>query len=189
MNWFKQAQQDINQEYTQWIEQAPGAVNITGSGVGQTISIPGANQTINARDLLQKAVDLVRPQLLQHGVREIDTNPIPQGNAQGLAISHEPGKIHIDVQKIFNNFQQSLPPISQFDGIQADPDILNNYVMQISETILGEIGETILHEGYHTQDYRQMFQQGRPFTDVQESPAQQFGEQQRRQFFPRSLNY
>ena len=99
MNWYKISQQDIVQQYSE-LANTPGDIQITGSGVGETLNIRG--QSINARDILNQIVNRIRPVLLQNGVREIDTSPISNAQAQGLAVSHEPGKIHIDIRKIFN---------------------------------------------------------------------------------------
>ena len=180
MNWYKISQQDIVQQYSE-LANTPGDIQITGSGVGETLNIRG--QSINARDILNQIINRIRPILLQNGVREIDTNPISNAQAQGLAVSHEPGKIHIDIRKIFNQHRQVLPPTTQFDGTQMDPDIVNDLTNQILNSIGQEITEVTSHESQHVLDYQQALQQGKPFTSVQEHPAEQFGRSMRSQVF------
>ena len=186
MNWYKKSiavlspVEPIVQQYQESYENVPYDINITGPGVNQMISISG--QTISARDIINEAVKRIRPLLIENGVREIDTSPISRSDAQGLAVSHEPGKIHIDVSKIFNA-HRSLPAVSQMDGIEADPDIVNDFVQEITNSITSEIGETAAHEGQHAADFYLALQEGRPFTSVQEHPAEQTGRKIRQRYF------
>jgi len=183
MNWYnnyKISQQDIVQQYSE-LSNTPGDIQITGSGVGETLNIRG--QSINARDILNQIINRIRPVLLQNGVREIDTSPISNAQAQGLAVSHEVGIIHLDIRKIFNQHRQVLPPTTQFDGTQMDPDIVNELANQILNSIGQELTETISHEGFHVTQFQEALQQGKPFTSVQESPAEQYGRSMRSQVF------
>ena len=194
MNWFKTAQQDIGLEYRQLVEQAR-AIEITGTGQSESIAIPGAGTTISAYQLLEEVKTRIAPILIENNVKKIDTSPIADASAQGLAISHEPGVIHIDVKKVFDNAKHSLPPTAQMDGIETDPDIVNSLIQQVGSWILGELLETAAHESRHVLDYTSAIQEGRPFTSVQEGPADQFGQQTRQQQEPsvqpflRSLPY
>ena len=182
MNWYKKAQ-NITEQYQKALEQAAAAVQITGTGQNEMISIPGVIQTIQARDLLNRVKSHIAPILIQHNVTEIDTSPISQATAQGLAISHEPGKIHVDVAKIFNQAKQQLPAVTQLDGMQPDTDALNSIIHQVSQWIEAELAETIAHEGQHVGDYFGAFQENKPFTTVQEQPAVQFGQQVRQRYY------
>lgn len=159
------------------------SVNITGTGQAETLQIPGG-QSINAGELLRQALNTIQHILVKNGVKEVNTDPLynnPQ--AQGLAVSHEPGVIHIDIKKIVEQAKGSLPPVAQLDGAGLDPDIANNIVSEISNYILAEIGETLSHESQHVLDYQGAIQQGNPFASVQEAPAEQFGQQTRQQYF------
>lgn len=178
MNWFKKSQQDITEQYQELMDQSP-AVQITGTGQNESVDIPNANYSINARDLLEKVKAKLSPVLQENNVTEIDTSPISEQQAQGLAISHEPGRIHVDVQKIFDQIRQSLPPTAQLDSTQADPNVIQNMVNELSGIIEAELTETIAHESQHVVDFMGSYQQGQPFTDVEEEPAEQFGQQMR----------
>jgi hypothetical protein len=178
MNWYKISQN--LQEYEQLLNQAQ-SIQITGTGQNEIIQLPGGS--ISAIDLLNSAKTKLAPILAEKGVHTIDTSPISDPQAQGLAVSHEPGLIHVDVQKIFNLAKQSLPPTSQFDGTQIDTDILQNLVQEISSHIEAELYETISHEGQHVGDFAQAYLSGQPFTSVQEAPAEQFGQQIRQRYF------
>lgn len=181
MNWYKIAQttEELMSSYQSL--QQNNQVNITGTGQSESINLPNG-QNIIAGDLLRQALSKIQNILVQNGVREIDTSPISQANAQGLAVSHEPGKIHISIQDIFNNARQSLPSITQLDGVNVDPDMINNIVNQISQYLLSEIGETISHESFHVNQYQESLnQQGR--FDAPENPAEQYGQKIRQQYF------
>lgn len=178
MNWYEKAQQELQQYETLMEQSSP--VNIIGTGQGEMLQVPGG-QSINAGSLLQQVRNYLMPVLQQKGVHTIDTSPISDPSAQGLAISHEPGVVHIDVQKIFNLAKQSLPPTAQLDAVSADPDIIQSIISEISNWILGELVESVAHEGKHVFDYFGAYQSGQPFTGVQEHPAEQFGQQVRQQ--------
>ena len=180
MNWFKIAQQNIVQQYAD-LASKPGDIQITGSGLSETFNIRGKN--INAREVLNQIVSAIRPTLIQNGVREIDTSPISQANAQGLAISSQPGVIHIDVKKIFELHKQSLPPVTQLDGVQIDPDILTSLMKTILNSIGQELTEVVSHEGFHSKQFGEAIQQGQHFSSVQEFPAEQYGKSMRSKVF------
>lgn len=183
MNWYKKSQQNIHQQYQQVLTQAP-QIQLTGSGLNEMISIPGSSKTIIARELLERVKSRIAPLLLQNNVRVIDTSPVAIANAQGLNVSSEPGIIHIDVRKIFENAKKALPPTSQLDGMNADPDVINGLVERVKNWIDAELTETSSHEAQHETDYFSAWQQNKPFTSVQESPAEQYGQKIRRQYFP-----
>lgn len=190
-NWYKIAQekpkkvaQTVEQLQQQYSELAGySSVSITGTGQSETLQLPGG-QMINAGDLLRQALNAIQHILVQNGVKEVNTDPLydnPQ--AQGLAVSHEPGRIRVDVKRILDGIKGSLPPVSQLDGVEMDPDVSNNIVQELSNYILAELGETMAHESQHVLDYGQAIQQGSPFTSVQEAPAEQFGQRMRQQYF------
>ena len=177
------AQVNVEQQYQQMLEQSAQSIQITGTGQNETISIPGTGITIQAREILERVKIKLANILVQNHVKEIDTSPIQQAQAQGLAISSEPGKIHIDIQKIFNLTRQSMPPTVQTDGTTTDPDAINAIVEQISQFIEGEICETGAHEAWHSHDFVGAYESGQPFTSVQESPAEQFGKQIKQRYY------
>jgi hypothetical protein len=181
-NWYKLSQ-NIQQEYTTLLSTPPVNINIAGSGVNQSISLSG--KAISARDLLQKAIDKIKPILLKHNVKEINTNPISGSNVAGQAISTKPGTVYIDIPKLFNSFRNiTLPAVSQLDGTTLDPDVSNRYTDYISSQILSQIGNVVAHETQHLGTYQQLFQEGKPFSEAREQPAEQFGAQIQKQYFP-----
>jgi hypothetical protein len=105
-------------------------------------------------------------------------------NAQGLNISSEPGIIHVDVRKIFDNARKALPPTAQLDGIGTDPDIINGIVQRVSQFLESEILGTAAHESQHEIDFHSAWQQGKPFTSIQEAPAEQYEKQIKQRYFP-----
>jgi hypothetical protein len=123
---------------------------------------------------------------MERHISKIDTSPIAKANAQGLAVSHEPGVIHVDVAKIFNAAKKSLPP-APTGGQKQDMNALNAVVVQISQWIEGELTETAAHESAHVQDYIGSMQKNQPFAS-EEHPAEQFGQQTRKRFFPQEQN-
>lgn len=190
MNWYKLSQLDIQQQYAELMEQV-AAINITGMGQNESITIPGSSLTITARELLERAKMQIASILIENGVREIDTSPIPDMRAQGLAISHRPGVIFIDVQKIFNLAKQALPATSQFDGINIDPDVINGLINNVSDWIYRELAGTLAHESWHIQQYRSLSQEGKPFTEADEPSAEQYQRQMQDRYAPfkRNLPY
>ena len=198
MNWYtnikfeyKTAQNDIYQQYADLAQQAK-SIQIVGAGQNETISIPGTNSTITARDLLEKVKLQLTPILMENGVRVINTDPIPDASAQGLAISHQPGEIHIDLRKIFENAKSALPPTIQFDGTQVDPDILTSVVNKISSWLYNELVGTMAHESQHSHAFGEVAKQQGDFSTVQEYPAEQYQKQIQQRFqspFARNLPY
>lgn len=174
MNWYKLSQ-NIYQQYGN-LQQQLGAVKVIGPGQSAVLNIGG--QSIAARQILDKAISAIRSVLVQNGIHTIDTAMLPP-DKQGLAISHEPGKVHVDVQKIFNNFQQSLPSTIQTDGAAVDQDLVNI----LSKEILREIGGTIAHESAHMRDYWNAAKNNQPFTSVQEAPGPAFEQQIKNRYF------
>ena len=183
MNWLKKAQIALMQQYQQMLENKASSIKITGRGLSETIQVPGSNQPIQARQILENVKRRILPLLLEKGVTEIDTNPIQKANAQGLAISSSPGIIYVDVPKIFNAVKQNLPSTVQMDGISADPQATQSIVLQIAQIIEAEITETSAHEGQHMSDMFNSFRAGKPF-ESSESGAQQYGVQIRNRNFP-----
>jgi len=177
----KQAQVNIQQQYANLAQQA-AAIEITGTGQNESITIPGTSTSITARDLLEQAKMQLASVLIENGVRQIDTSPIQDAGAQGLAISHEPGVIHIDVPKIFNLAQQALPATSQFDGVEMDPDIVNGLVANVTEWLYREVVGTAAHESQHVSDFSQSIQQGQ--FQSEEGPAEQYQRQMQDRYAP-----
>jgi len=173
-------------QLTDW-DQLPkglGNVNITGTNQSMSVNIGGKN--IQIRPLIEKAIQAIKTILIQKGIREIDTSPLQTG-VQGLAVSNEPGKIHVDVDKISKQFSNSPQlPIVQNDGSSTDPDSFK----QIETAIIKEILATIGHESQHHQDYWEEYkkyqnnpnQNGPNFQSVQESPGGRFENQLRNNF-------
>jgi hypothetical protein len=193
MNWYKKIKEaqvvnPVFQQYDKLLQNNFSSINLIGSGLGETISLPGG-KSIVIKELLDKAISVIRPVLIKNKVNTIDTSPISNPNAAGVAISSEPGKIHIDIKKMVNQIRnQTLPPITQLDGAATDPDVTADVIKKISNYLLGEIGEVVSHESKHNADYTNLYQQGKPFTDAQESPAEQFGKSTRRQYFSDTFN-
>lgn len=189
-NWYKIAQekpkkvaQTVEQLQQQYSELAGySSVNITGTGQSETLQLPGG-QMINAGDLLRQALNTIQHILVQNGVKEVNTDPLydnPQ--AQGLAVSHEPGRIRVDVKRILDGIKGSLPPVSQLDGVEMDPDVSNNIVQELSNYILAELGETMAHESFHAQQYSDSLMNQNQFI-AEEQPAIDYGQRMRQQYF------
>jgi len=181
MNWYKTAQNNLQEQY-QLIETGPKSIKITGSGVNEIINLAG--KTISAKDLLNQVISRINPILIQNGVREINTDPISQANAAGLANSHQPGVIHADIRKIFNQYKSALPPTVQTDGVVPDTDSIAGLVKEVEQDILHQIGNVFSHESKHRFDMREKMEQNRPFSEVKEAPAEQFGESMSKKYFP-----
>lgn len=189
-NWYKIAQekpkkvaQTVEQLQQQYSELAGySSVNITGTGQSETLQLPGG-QMINAGDLLRQALNTIQHILVQNGVKEVSTDPLydnPQ--AQGLAVSHEPGRIRVDVKRILDGIKGSLPPVSQLDGIEMDPDVSQNIVEELSNYILAELGETMAHESFHSQQYSDSLMNQNQFI-AEEQPAIDYGQNIRSRYF------
>ena len=193
-SWYKTikhaqaTQQEIMRGY-QNLQKELGSVAVTGNGANRSISVMGENLEI--RPLLEQAISILRPTLTQKGVKEVNTDPLDP-TAQGLAVSSEPGRIHVDVEKIVNNFNSSLPPTVEMDGIEPDPDIKKGIVEKITKQILSELGGTIGHESQHMEDYMGQYKNwqkdprqspGPRFNLVQEAPGPRFEAEIKEKFF------
>lgn len=161
------------------LQRQLGSVIITGPNANASINING--KTVNVRPMLEQAVNAIKIQLIQHGVKEIDTSPLPTG-VQGLAVSNEPGKIHVDVDKIISYFHTSAQPsVTQTDGVEVDDDSESHLTAMITRELLA----TIAHESAHSRDMLNEFnqykkqpnQQGPAFHRVQEAPGPAFENQ------------
>jgi hypothetical protein len=182
MNWYKISQADINSQYQKMLDEAASSITITGSGSNQTIQIPGTSTTIVVRDILETVKRQILPILQEKHVKEINTDPISNQQAQGMAQSHRPGVIQVDVNKIVNSAKGAMPPNIQTDGITVDTDMIGTIVQRVKNYIQSEILETAAHESQHVSDYSQAFQNQQPFTSVTEAPAEQFGQQIRQRY-------
>ena len=182
MNWYKLSQQNVQQEYANLLQDKWSGIQITGSGVNETLNIGGIS--VSAKELLDHVKTKLLNILISNGVKTIDTSPIGPSNAFGLAKSHEVGVVHVDLKKIFNVAKNAIPKELQPD--QTSPDSLNKIVDTISSYIEASIAEVGSHEARHVSDFGQAVQQGKPFTSVQEAPAEQFGEQTRKKLYPSS---
>lgn len=175
-----QTVEQLQQQYNELADIS--SVNITGVGQSETLQLPGG-QSINAGDLLRQALNAIQHVLVQNGVREVNTDPLydnPQ--AQGLAVSHEPGRIRVDVKRILEGIKGSLPPVAQLDGIEMDPDVSQNVVQELSQYILAEIGETMAHESFHSQQYATSLAEQGQFIG-EEQPAVDYGQNIRNRYF------
>ena len=112
-----------------------------------------------------------------------------------MAKSHEPGVIHIDLQKLFNAAKRILPPTAQLDSPQMDPDVYNSIIGKIvgyiTSWLQGQLAETAAHEGFHRQQFQERLQEG-PDMDIEEYPAEAHGQQVSQRMvepFRRSLEY
>ena len=155
MNWFqKLSQQEILEGYES-LPKSVGSIKIEGTGANHTLNIGGKNLPI--RPILDQAISQVKQILIQHGVHTIDTGGLSP-SIQGLAVSSEPGKVHVDVAKIANQFHNVMSPVVQSDGTEMDDDIYNQIVQKISDEIKKELGSTSAHEAKHNFDYLNIYQ-------------------------------
>lgn len=144
--------------------------------------VPGINQTLNGEQLMNQVVGRIRNVLVQNNVHTIDTSPVSRADAIGLAVSSEPGTVHVDIAKIFNTVKnQSLPSVTQLDGTQVDKDIQNDIIGKISNYITNQLANTAAHESKHNMDYFNSFPKGR--FESSESGAEGFGNQIANQYF------
>ena len=124
----------------------------------------------------------IQPILTRNNVHTIDTSPISRGDAIGLAVSSEPGTVHVDIAKIINSIQkQALPAVTQLDGTKLDNDVKNNIVNKISDEISKQLAATAAHESKHMIDYFKSFPKGK--FESPESGAEAFGEAIAKQFY------
>jgi hypothetical protein len=167
------------------LQRQLGSVIITGPNANTSINING--KTVSVRPMLEQAVNAIKLQLIQHGVKEIDTSPLPTG-VQGLAVSNEPGKIHVDVDKIMSYFHTSAqPPVTQTDGVEVDDDSENHLTAMITRELLA----TIAHESFHSKQYSNEFNAWKKnpqniapnFQNATEQPAVNYENQIRNRYF------
>lgn len=185
MNWYKYSQQNIQQQYQEALE-SNASINVIGTGYNSSINIRGNN--VSVKEIIDQALAVIAPILQDNGIHTVDTNPLTANpSAQGLAVSSEPGTIHIDVNKILNNAQSSLPPTANLDGTYLDNDIINELIENVKQYLLSEIGETAAHESQHMADYAEISQT--PINNVidfhraKEQTAEQFGKKIKQQYF------
>lgn len=183
LNWYKKAQVLTPQQMQMYRTfKSPSGINLKGSGLSAVFNIPGTNQTLNGSQILNQVIARIRNVLIQNNVQTIDTNPVARADALGVAISSEPGTIHVDLDKIFKQVSnQTLPSISQLDGVEIDRDIQNDIINQVSKIIINEVANVTSHESKHNIDYFNSFPTGQ-FTSP-ESGAVSFGDQIARQYF------
>jgi hypothetical protein len=162
--------------------KSPSGVKLIGSGVSAIFQVPGINQTLNGAQLMNQVIGRIQKVLVQNNVHTIDTSPVSRSDAIGLAISSEPGIIHVDIAKIFNTIKnQALPSITQLDGVEVDKDIQNDIIDKISNYITNQLANTTAHESKHNMDYFNSFPKGR--FESSESGAEGFGNQISNQYF------
>jgi superfamily I DNA/RNA helicase/GNAT superfamily N-acetyltransferase/ssDNA-binding Zn-finger/Zn-ribbon topoisomerase 1 len=162
--------------------KTPAGVNVRGSGLSSVFRIPGTNQTLTGGQIMNQVLGRIQSVLTKYNVHTIDTNPISKVDAIGVAISSEPGTIHVDISKIFNRVQgESQSAVTQLDGVEVDPDIQKDIVMKMSQILLHEIANTSAHEAQHNQDYINSFPQGQ--FQSSESGAENFGNNVANQYF------
>lgn len=162
--------------------KTPSGVKLIGSGMSAVFQVPGINQTLNGAQLMNQVVGRIRNVLVQNNVHTIDTSPVSRADAIGLAVSSEPGTVHVDIAKIFNTVKnQSLPSVTQLDGTQVDKDIQNDIIGKISNYITNQLANTAAHESKHNMDYFNSFPKGR--FESSESGAEGFGNQIANQYF------
>lgn len=183
MTWYKIAQKLTPQQMGMYQNfKSPTGVKLTGSGLSAVFKIPGTNQTLTGSQLMNQVIGRIKGVLNNNNVHTIDTSPVSRADAIGVAISSEPGTVHVDIQKIFNQVQNSpLPPITELDGIEVDKDIQNDIIGKISQFLTNQLANTAAHESAHNRDYFQSFPKGK--FESPESGAESFGNQIANQHF------
>lgn len=181
--WYKKSQVLTPQQIQQYHSfKTPSGVNIRGSGLSSSFKIPGTSQTISGQVLMNQVISRMQKVLTNNGVHTIDTSPVSKANAIGVAKSSEPGTVHVDIQKIFDNAHKSaFPSTANFDGVQMDKNVSNDIVNKITQILTNEIANTAAHESKHNIDYLNSFPSGQFVS--QESGAESFGNQMANQYF------
>ena len=192
-NQIKQSQRPMTQEeLQQYDEFTPSfTVKIVGTGSSETVQMPDG-MVITGQELLNRVIPRIQHELIKNNVHTIDTSPIYDNpDAFGLALSSEPGVIHVDISRIIQNVQgMSMPPNVQTDGTEVDEDYKNYMFNSVISEIEKQIADTAAHESKHNIDYFSAYENRQPFTTVQEGPAEQFGEEVSRRYFAQShLNW
>lgn len=182
--WYKKANQKLTPQQIGLYHdfKTPSGVKLIGSGMSAVFQIPGINQTLNGAQLMSQVIGRIKNILIQNNVHTIDTSPVSRADAIGLAVSSEPGTVHVDIAKIFNTIKnQSLPSVTQLDGVQVDKDIQNDIIGKISNYITNQLANTAAHESKHNMDYFNSFPKGK--FESSESGAEGFGNQIANQYF------
>ena len=162
--------------------KTPSGIKLIGNGLSSVFQLPGINQTLNGSQLMNQVIARIKNVLIQKNVHTIDTSSVSRSDAIGLAVSSEPGTIHVDIQKIFETIKnQALPSITQLDGIEIDKDIQNDIIGKISSYIINQLANTAAHESKHNMDYFNSFPKGK--FESSESGAEGFGNQVANQYF------
>jgi hypothetical protein len=160
----------------------PNGIKLIGSGLSAVFQVPGINQTINGSQLINQVIGRIQGVLTKNNVHTIDTSPVPKSDAIGLAMSSEPGTVHVDIAKILNTVKnQALPSITQLDGIEVDKDIQTDIIGKISNFITNQLANTAAHESKHNMDYFKTFPKGQ--FQSSENEAEVFGDQTANQYF------
>lgn len=183
IGWYHVAQILTPQQIQQWQQfKQPGSVKLIGSGLGATFNIPGLGASIRGGQVMNQVLMKIQPILTRNNVHTIDTSPISRGDAIGLAVSAEPGIVHVDIAKIIKSIQnQAFPSITQLDGTKMDQDVKNNIIDRISNEIAKQLAETAAHESKHMADYSKTFPSGK--FESPESGAEAFGKGIAQQFY------
>lgn len=183
MTWYKRCQRLTPQQMGMYQNfKSPTGVQLKGSGMSAVFQIPGINQTINGAQLMNQVVARIKGVLNQNNVHTIDTSPVSRADAIGLAVSSEPGTVHVDIAKIFNIVKnQTLPAVTQLDGTTVDKDVQNDIIGKISSYITNQLANTAAHESQHNIDYFQSFPKGK--FESPEGGAEAFGNQIANQYF------
>ena len=160
----------------------PSGIKVIGTGSSAVFQVPGINQTLNGSQLINQVIGRIKNVLIQNNVHTIDTSPVSRADAIGLAVSSEPGIIHVDIAKIFNMVKnQSLPSVTQLDGANLDKDIQSDIIGKISNYITNQLANTASHESRHNMDYFNSFPKGQ--FQSSESGAEAFGNQIANRYF------
>jgi len=183
MSWYKRAQTLTPQQVNQYrMFRTPHGVTVKGTGLSANFTVPGTNQTISGQDIMNRVVAKLQKVLNDNGVHTIDTGGIAQQDALGVAISTQPGTVHVDIARVFNEAQQqAFPSTTEMDGVELDPDLSNDIVEKITKILEHEIGNTTAHESQHNRDYLDTFPTGK--FESPESGAEAFGNQMANQYF------
>ena len=183
MNWYKTSQKLTPEQVSLYTNfKSPSNIQITGNGTGINFQIPGTNQSVNGLSLMNQVASRIKNILIKNNVHTIDTSSVSGSNVIGLAVSSEPGTIHVDIAKILNFIKnQSLPSITQLDGAEIDKDVQNDIVSKLSNYIINQIGNTAAHESSHNKDYFNSFPKGR--FESSESSAENYGNQVANSYF------
>jgi hypothetical protein len=183
IGWYCMAQMLTPQQIQQYHGfKQPSSVKLIGSGLGATFNLPGLGASLRGGQIMNQVLMKIQPILTKNNVHTIDTSPISKGDAIGLAVSSEPGLVHVDIAKIIKSIQnQALPSITQLDGTKIDNDVKSSIIDKISHEIAHQLADTAAHESRHMIDYFKSFPKGK--FDSPESGAESFGKGVAQQYF------